>query len=395
MNENMVLDDIRVLDFARYIAGPYCATLLGYLGADVVRVEKPGGSEDRYVGPVAETASAVFMTTGCNKRSLTLDLKHAQAQPVVERLVAGADVVVVNMPPAALKRQGLDYATLQRYKPNIILTTQTAYGHAGPWRDRGGFDGIGQAMSGSAYFTGEPGRPARCATPFVDISTALAGALGTMAALYQRRDTGAGQHVQASLLGTALAAFNAPLLEQAVLDLNRVPSGNRGQTTAPTDIFATRDGFVTTQVAGNGLFGRLARVIGAAEWLEDPAYASDDQRGHLRDEICARVGAWCADKTTDDVVEAMAEAGVPCGPVSNLDDAVTHPQAAAMEFLGSVDYPGMARPAPVAHLPLHMSGLGERRQASPPQPGEHSNEILREIGFEQSEIDNLRRAGAI
>ena len=161
MTDPNVLDGIRVIDFSRYIAGPYCATLLGYLGADVIRVEKPGGGEDRYAGPVSETASAVFMQTGCNKRSLCLDLKHERAGEIVRGLVESADVVVANMPPAVLRRMGIDYASLCAIKPDIVLTTQTAYGHEGPWRDRLGFDGIGQAMSGSAFLSGQPELPAR------------------------------------------------------------------------------------------------------------------------------------------------------------------------------------------------------------------------------------------
>ncbi|MCZ6665084.1 MAG: CoA transferase, partial [Gammaproteobacteria bacterium] len=168
MADRNALDGIRVIDFSRYIAGPYCATLLAYLGADVIRVEKPDGGEDRFVSPVSETASAVFLQTGCNKRSLCLDLKHERALEIVRRLVESADVVIANMPPAVLRRMGIDYQSLCAIKPDIVLTTQTAYGHEGPWRDRLGFDGNGQAMSGSAFLSGQPGQPSRSATPFVD-----------------------------------------------------------------------------------------------------------------------------------------------------------------------------------------------------------------------------------
>lgn len=389
-----VLDGVRVLDFARYIAGPYCAGLLGFLGADVIRIDKPGGGEDRFIGPVADDASAVYLMTGSNKRSMTLDLKHAQARGVVERMVRQADVVIANMPPGVLKRMGLDYDTLRAIKPDIILTTQTAFGHRGPWADRVGFDGLGQVMSGSAYLSGLPGAPARASTAFVDYSTAVLGAFGTLAALYQRRDTGQGQHVQASLLGSAVAAFSPSLIEQGVLGLNRVPSGNRGQTSAPTDIFKCSDGHILTQVLGNGLFARVAQAIGAEDWLGDPRFANDDLRGEHRDVLCARVGEWTRTRTRSEVLDVMAKAGVPCGPINDLNEAIAHPQIQAMGLLASVPYPGAPNPAPIARLPLDFSSI-EPPLRRPPQTGEHTDEVLAEFGYTPGEIAELRAAGAI
>ncbi|MGR8921146.1 MAG: CaiB/BaiF CoA transferase family protein [Gammaproteobacteria bacterium] len=394
MTGDAILEGIRVLDFSRYIAGPYCAQLLGFLGADVVRVDKPGGGEDRFVGPVGEDVSAVFLKTGCNKRSMTLDLKHERAPEVIGRLVAGADVVIVNMPPKVLARMGLDYATLSAIRPDIILTTQTCFGHEGPWADRGGFDGIGQVMSGSAYMSGTAGSPRRCATPYVDYSTAVLGAFGTLAALYQRRDTGRGQHVQAALLGSAIAAFSAPLIEQAVLGIDRPPLGNRGQTSAPTDIFASRDGHIITQVVGNGLFRRLAKVVGHPEWVEDPRFATDEMRGEARDEICDAVAAWVAGRTTEEAVEAIAGAGVPCGPVLDLDAALEHPQVQAMGYMQAVDYPGLDQAAPVARLPLDFSAFSPE-QRRPPQVGEHTDAVLAEAGYAADAIAGLRAEGVV
>ncbi|MGE0860904.1 MAG: CaiB/BaiF CoA transferase family protein [Gammaproteobacteria bacterium] len=390
-----VLSGVRVLDFARYIAGPYCASLLGFLGADVIRIEKPGeGGEDRYIGPVSEDASAVFLETNCNKRSLTLDLKHPAAKDVVRRLVSQADVVIANFPPARLKKMGLDYDTLRAIKPDIILTTQTAFGHQGPWADRSGFDGLGQVMSGSAWLSGTPGSPARSATPFADYSTAVLGAFGTLAALYQRRTTGEGQHVQASLLGSALAAFSPTLIEQGLLGINRQPTGNRGQTAAPVDIFKTRDGHIITQVLGKGLFGNMARAIGATHWLDNPAYGNDIARGEKRDEICAEVAAWAADRTNAEAIDILAAAGVPSGPVLNVADALEHPQTRAMGFLGSVEYPGCERPAPIPRLPLDFSSITPQ-QTRPPRIGEHTDVVLAEFGFDAASIAALRAAGAV
>ena len=389
-----VLTGVRVLDFSRYIAGPYCAALLGFLGADVIRIEKPGGGEDRFVGPVSASASAIFMETGVNKRSMTLDLKHPEAGAVVAQLVRGADVVIANMPPKVLTRMGLDYDTLRAIKPDIILTTQTAFGHAGPWADRGGFDGLGQVMSGSAFMSGTPGQPGRSATPFVDYSTAVLGAFGTLAALYHRRDTGLGQHVQASLLGSGVAAFSPLIIEQALLGLNRQPSGTRGQTSGPTDIFKTRDGHVITQVLGSGLFANMARAIGAEHWLSNPDYATDELRGEHRDELCEVAGAWCATRSSEEVIDIMAKAGVPCGPVLDMEGAMAHPQIRAMGFLGAVEYPEFNKPAPVPRLPLDFSGI-DPPQVRPPLVGEHTDAVLAEFGYDAPAIARLHAEGVV
>ncbi len=391
-----ILDGIRVLDFGRYVAGPYCATLLGYLGADVVRIERPGGGEDRFIAPLGEgDTGSVMMQTGCNKRSLALNLRAGESRDIIDRLVAGADVVVANLPPAALEKLGLDYERICAINSRVILTSLTAFGTEGPFADRGGFDGIGQAMSGAMYMTGTPGQPVKAAAPYVDYSTAVLAAFGTLAALFERERSGAGQEVQGSLLGTALAVFNSHLIEEGGLGLGRQPSGNRVQTSGPSDVFETRDGHVLLHVVGNGLFRRIAEVLGAGDWLDDPTLATDIQRGDARDRLCERVQAWCIDRTTQDVLDSMAQAGVPAGPVLDLAGAISHPQATALGALKSVAVPGSEIAVPVADLPVTFSRTPGGIDTAPPAAGEHSAEILAEAGFSAIEIEDFAARGII
>ena len=393
-----VLTGIRVLDFGRYVAGPSCATLLGYIGAEVIRVEKVDGGEDRYIAPLFDGGEGgVFFQTGCNKKSLTLDPASAGGREIVKRLVATADVVVVNLPPAALRSLNLDYESLRAIKPDIILTTQTAFGDTGPYRDRGGFDGIGQAMSGAMSITGTPGHPAKAAAAYVDYSTAVLSAFGTLAALIHRMRTGEGQHVQATLLGTALSVFASHLIEQSVTQKNRVGTGNRVQTSAPSDVFATRDGHVLTHVVGNGLFRRWARLMGdERRWTADPRYGSDASRGDHSDEILERMRSWCAERTTADAIRELEAAGLPAGRVNTLQEALDDPQVAAMGFIDLVrDFPGLPRAAQVPDLPIRLGASGGGIERRPPTLGEHTDELLAELGYSAPQIAELRTAGVI
>lgn len=390
-----VLSGIRVLDFGRYIAGPYCATLLGYLGAEVIRIERPDGGEDRYVAPLAgdNTEGALFFQTACNKKSMTLKLGSPEASEIVRKLVASADVVVANLPPGTLTRLGLDYEALKAVKPDIILTTVTAFGTSGPIAARGGFDGVGQAMSGAMYLSGTPGAPVKALAPYVDYSTASLSAFGTMAAIMERARSGKGQHVEASLLRTGCAVFGYHLVEQAALGSDRAGTGNRVQTNGPSDVFATADGHVLVHTVGDGLFRRWADLIGEARWLSDPRFAGDQLRGDHRDELCDRVQEWCAELTTDEFLQKLGEAGIPCGPVLTPRQALDHPQVRAVDLFREVPFNGMNVSVP--DLPVELSETESGIAGPPPALGAHTDDVLGELGYGAADISTLRDQGTV
>ncbi|MBX9588615.1 MAG: CoA transferase [Hyphomonadaceae bacterium] len=391
-----VLQGIRVLDFGRYIAGPYCATLLAEQGAEVIRIEKREGSEDRFQAPVADTGEgALFLQINRNKLGLTLDPMAAEGQEVVRRLVATADVVIANLPPQTLSAMKLDYDSLKAVKPDIILTTVTAYGRGGPYSDRVGFDGIGQVMSGAVYMTGTEDQPYRAQVPWVDFGTALHCAFGTMAALMARKATGKGQWVQGALLATAVTFGNALLIEQAVIQTNRVPTGNRGQTAAPVDIFRTRDGWILAQVIGQPLFKRWAKLMGEDHWLTDPRFKDDISRGDNGAVISERMGRWCAERTTADALEVLGAAKIPAGPVLKPQQTLDDPHIKAMGFFQETEFPGAPRAAPLAKVPVWLSETPGSIRHRAPRLGEHTDRILAELGYDRQAIAALREKGIV
>jgi len=393
-----VLAGVRVLDFGRYIAGPYCATLLADFGAEVIRVEKRTGGEDRFQAPVSTTGDgALFQQVNRNKRGMTLDPMTEAGQEVVRRLVATADVVVANLPPQTLAAMKLDYDSLAAIKPDIILTMVTAYGRGGPYSDRVGFDGIGQVMSGAAYMTseGDGERPFRFQAAWVDFGTALHCAFGTVMALMARQQTGRGQVVEGALLATALTVNNATLIEQAMLAIDRTPTGNRGQTSGPVDIFRTLDGWILVQVVGDPLYRRWARLMGEDHWLTDARFKDDITRGENGALLSERMSRWCATRTSGEALAILGEAMIPAGPVLRPQQVLDDPHVQAMGFFQPTDYPGLPAPAPIARAAVALSDTPAELRHRAPTLGEHTDEILTDLGYDEGEIADLRARAVI
>ena len=397
-----ILTGVRVLDFGRYIAGPYCAALLGDMGADVIRIEKREGSEDRFVQPIVPGAGsgeggegAMFLQMNRNKRGLTLDPMTETGRKIVRRLVATADVVVANLPPSTLKAMGLDYESLVEAKPDIILTTVSAFGHGGPYSERTGFDGVAQSMVGAAYLTGHPEEPVKSYAPWVDFGTASLSAFGTMAALMERARSGKGQVVEGSLLSTALAYFNFHLIEQQLRQTNRVAIGNRSPYAGPADIVRTKDGWILVQVIGMPLFKRWAKLMGEDHWLTDPRFKDDLSRGDHGELLSERTARWAAERTSDEALAELEKARIPAGPVYSPQQALDDPHIKAMNYLKPIDFPGLTGHAPVMETPLRLSQSPGTLRHRAPMLGEHTESILGELGYSATEITAFRDEGII
>ena len=396
-----VLEGIRVLDFGRYIAGPYCAALLADLGAEVIRIEKRDGSEDRTLVPVLRDAEgrpgegALYLQMNRNKKGLTLDPAHPKGRDIVKRLVKTADVVVVNLPPQTLKHLGLDWPSVHALNPRAVLTTVSAFGSGGPYEERLGFDGVAQAMSGMAYMTGTPEQPIRAGASWVDFSTASLAAFGTMAALFARQTTGRGQHVEGALLRTAVTFMSQTLIEQAVLKKDRVATLNRGQTAGPSDIVRCKDGWIIVLINGDPLFRRWAKLVGEEQWIADPRFATDEARGDNGEILSARAAKWCAERTVAQALDELERAKVPAGPVLSPQQLLDDPHVKAANYFANVPFPGLPHGAPIMATPVILSETPGEVRTPPPTLGQHTNEILSALGLSKTEIQDLRASGAI
>ncbi len=391
-----LLKGYKVLDFGRYIAAPYCASLLGQMGAEVIRIERPGGSEDRFISPVTEQGDgAMYLQMNAHKKGVTLDIAKPAGRAIAKKLIATADIVIANLPPKTLQYLELDYDSLTAIKKDIILVANTAFGNTGPFANHIGFDGMAQAITGGNYYSGFPDQPIRCTVNFVDFSTALAATLGTLAAVMHKERSGEGQIVETSLLSTALTLNNSMLLEQAATNINRPPKGNRGQLAGPADLFKTKDGYIVMSVVGPYMYKRWIKLIDKPEWLADERFKDDMARGDNNDILCEAMGEWCLTRTTAEALAILKEAKLPAGPVLSFQGALDNPMVQSINHLNPLPYPGAFKDPLVTNPPFKLSKMPLEKLRRAPLLGEHNEEVYSELGYSEAEINNLKVAEII
>jgi len=396
-----VLEDIRVLDFGRFIACPYCGMILADMGAEVIRVDRPGGEEDRthsLIGPDGNNIQ--YPSYARNKKGITLNLSenNPEALEILDALVKKCDIVIHNFTPAAAESMGLGYDRLCTIKPDIILTAVSCFGSEGPYKDRAGFDFIAQAMSGSMNCGGFPDMPPiRAFFNPMDYGTALSAAIGSLLALRHRDKTGEGQMVDLSLLRTAIS-FTAPIIaEKEVLGRDRPMIANRAPYLTTTDLFECKDGYVFIASIMNSIWRRLAKLIGHEELLEDPELYNDLSRFEHRDKIDPLVADWIKERTVEQVLAETEAAHIPCSPYYKLDQVSQDPHVQATGMLPRIDMevPGM-KPLPVSPNPIKMSKTPGRIETRAPRPGEHNLEIYGKLlGFNKERLDDLAKKGIV
>ena len=386
-----ILEGVKVLDFGRYIAGPFCGALLADYGAEVIRIERVNGSEDRYVTPVSNDGQgAMFLQLNRNKLGLTLNPTKDKGKEIVKRLVERSDIVIANLPEQTLKSMGLNYEDLKSINPGIILTSNTAFGTTGPYAERVGFDGVAQAMSGAMDMTGDPEKPTKAYAPYVDFCSASLAAFGTLLAFLEKQKTGKGQRVQTSLLQTALTTTNSLLIEQEILNVNREASMNRAQTSGPSDTFKTKDGWILVQTVGRPLFERWANLMGEDHWLNDKKFEDDLSRGENGLIISERMAEWCSQKTSAEAIKELESSRIPVGEVLKANETLHEEHILKKGSFIKMKYPTMDKEYSVVGPAIDLSENPGEIKTRSPELGEHNIEILSGLGYSQEEIDQLK-----
>jgi crotonobetainyl-CoA:carnitine CoA-transferase CaiB-like acyl-CoA transferase len=390
------LEGVRVLDFSQGAAGPICTMHLGDLGAEVIKVEPPGGEWGRQLGPpFVDGVAAAFIGMNRNKRSIVVDLKQPAAREVILRLVARSDVLVESFRPGVMARLGLDDAALRPQHPRLVYCAISAFGQSGPWRDRPGVDGIVQAAAGLMSVTGTPeGEPVKVGTPAADTTAGFLAACGILAALLARERTGYGQRVEVSLLDALLAFQAVPL---AMYLASGTPPGRTGSAApyaAPNEAFPTADGHIMVAAYTPERWQALCQVLGRPELASDPRFATNEARVRHRAALRETLAPLFRSQPSRHWLARLEAADIVCGPILTYPDLEAHPQVVHNGMLITLHHPQLG-PVRVVGSPLRLQATPPDVRAPAPLPGEHTAAVLHEAGFTAHEIARLAAAGVV
>jgi crotonobetainyl-CoA:carnitine CoA-transferase CaiB-like acyl-CoA transferase len=396
-SRQLPLTGLKVLELGQLIAGPFATKLLGEFGADVIKVEPPGTGDPLRKWRIIEDGTSLWWhVQSRTKRSVTLDLRSEEGQAMVRRLAAEADVLVENFRPGTLEGWGLGYETLAEHNPGLIMVRVSGFGQTGPYRDKPGFGVIGEAMGGLRYLTGQPGEPSvRVGVSIGDSLSALYAVIGTLLALQERGRSGLGQEIDVALYESVFAMMESLLPEYDAAGHVREPSGSALPGITPSNAYRTRDGdFVLIAGNGDSIFKRLMDVIGRADLGEDPALAHNDGRSRRAAEIDAAIEAWTVERGRDEILTALDEARVPAGYPYTAADIASDPHYLAREMIQTITRPN-GKPLRVPGVLPRLSATPGRLGSGGPALGQHTDEVLDELGIDEATRTKLRDAGII
>jgi crotonobetainyl-CoA:carnitine CoA-transferase CaiB-like acyl-CoA transferase len=391
------LNGIKVIELAQIMAGPTCGMLLADMGADVIKVEKlPGGDDTRsYTEPSINGESAAFMILNRNKRGVAVNLKTAGGLEVVKKLLADADVVTENYRKGTLEKLGLGYDVLQALNPRLIYCAVSGYGRTGPYADKGGFDLIAQGFAGIMSITGEPGGPpAKSGTSIADINAGILAALGIVSALVARSTTGKGQMVETSLMEAAIQQTYWQAAIYFATGQNSGPTGSAHILTAPYQAFPTKDGWINVGGANQSNWERIVKVIGRPELAQDRRFLTNGDRMKNLAALTPLIAQPLKARPCAEWIREFEAAGVPVGPVNKIGDMLAHEQVRARDMVVEVDHARAGRVKALGHPIKFSDTRGEVKRAAP-LLGQHTREVLGELGYSAARIDELVGEGAI
>lgn len=392
-DESSILDSVRVIDLSTFVSGGFCSLMLANQGADVVKVERPNVGDDiRHSGPpFIDSESPYYWTINYDKRSIELDLKSEDGLESFYDLIEVADVVIQNFRPGTAERLNISYEDLSAYNDELIYCDISAFGATGPWKKRPGYDLLVQGMSGIMSVTGEDGgSPVKVGLPQTDLITAMWGAFGIVNALYRRERTGDGEYIDLGMLDATLPWLTK---QAGKVFAGEKPTrmGTKDPVLAPYQTFETADGYLNVACLNARLWERFCDAIDRADLTEDERFETNADRVEQMDELETEIGATLADRTTEEWMEILVEAGIPAGPVQSVGEALSSEQTEARGMVDQID--DGDREIPVIEHPLNFESASSGFDTAPPKLGEHTFEVFKEIGYDQKQLEQLQADG--
>jgi len=392
MMESGALKGVRVLDLTRVLAGPYSTMMMADMGAEVIKIEIPGkGDDSRQFGPFVNDESSYFMNLNRNKKGVTLNLKSQEGKTIFKEMVKEADVVVENFRPGTMEKLGVGYETLKEINPGIVYGCVSGFGHYGPYKDRAGYDIIGQAMGGLMSTTGWPGgEPTRTGTAMGDVLAGLSLTIGVLAALRSKTETGIGQKVDVSLVDSVVSSLE--IINQIYLIEGRNPEriGNRYESVYPYDSFKASDGSLVIGCGNDKLWGNLCKVMGTPELAQDERFDRNPKRVAKHKEVKPLVEKWTLERTIDENVDMLLKAGVPAAPINTIDRVIKDPHiAGAREMFVDIEHPKAGK-LKVTGSHIKLSETKPVVKTPAPLLGQHNGEVYKELlGIDENQLQEL------